>query len=53
MFKSSDVSPNRGAQKSRKQRPKKMEERSMVACRDLTQMFYLKKQQVMNGGIDV
>lgn len=29
-----------------------MEERTLGASRDLTQLFYLKKQQVLNGGID-
>ena len=30
-----------------------MEERTIGASRDLPQLFYLKKQQVMNGGIDL
>ena len=49
--KSRDVSPNRGAGQKRS-RPLKMEERTIGASRDLTQLFYLKKQQVLNGGID-
>ena len=49
--KSRDVSPNKrgGVQ----QRKLKMEERTIGASRDLTQLFYLKKQQAMNGGLDM
>ena len=49
--KSRDVSPNKGGAQQRR-RPQKMEERTIGASRDLTQLFYLKKQEVMNGGID-